>query len=104
MTEFEILKENLPKVDIMAYHEMKEAIQRILRQYHRVFLPRELWKKVVFCDSITNIYDDTIEVMISYYDPSGERQFEDLVELQISLITDEEKLKKLQEETWKRTV
>lgn len=104
MTEFEILKENLPKVDIMAYHETKDAIQRILRQYHRIFLPRKVWKKTVFCDSINNIYDDTIEVIVSCYDSSGKCPFEDLVELQISLITDEEKLKKLQEETWKKTV
>lgn len=93
MTEFEIVKGNLPKVDLMAYEEVKESIQKILRKYHRFFLGRRNHRGILFVDSINIIHDEYIEVFVSFYGLDGNVQSTELVDLDRELMTDEEKLK-----------
>lgn len=93
MTEFEIVKDNLPKVDLMAYAEVRESIQRILRKYHWFFLGRRNRRGILFVDSINLIHDEYIEVFVSYYGSDGNGQSTELVMLDRKLVTDEESLK-----------
>jgi len=94
MTEFEIVKDNLPKIDMMAYSEARESIQRILRQYHKFFLGRRDRRGILFVDNINIISDEWVEVFVSCYKPDGKLRSTELVALDRRLITDEEKLKK----------
>lgn len=93
MTEFEILRQELPKIDMMAYSEARESIQRILRQYRRFFLGKRSHQGILFIDSINLIHDEYIEVFVSYYGSDGNVQSTELVTLDRKLITDEESLK-----------
>lgn len=94
MTEFEIVKDNLPKIDMLAYSEARESIQRILRQYHKFFLGRRERQGILFVDGINIISDEWIEVFVSCYKPDGKLRSIEMVALDRRLITDEEKLKK----------
>lgn len=94
MTEFQILKDNLPKVDMLAYSEARESIQRILRQYRKFFLGRRERQGILFVDGINIISDEWVEVFVSCYKSDGKLRPTDLVALDRRLITDEEKLKK----------
>lgn len=93
MTEFEMLRQELPKIDMTAYSEARESIQRILRKYHRFFLGRRGRRGILFVDSINLIHDEYIEVFVSYYGSDGNVQSTELVDLDRELVTEEEKLK-----------